>query len=92
MGKCLSITAQKFKGKSSKRVLMLGLDNAGKTTILYKLYLDEIVSTIPTVVLNIETITYKDSKWHVWDLGGQLSIHKHLLLCRALQTNMFEYD
>ena len=62
-----------MKGKSTKRVLMVGLDNAGKTTILYKLALDEIVSTIPTVGLNIETITYKDIKFHVWDLGGQLS-------------------
>lgn len=53
---------------------MVGLDNAGKTTILYKLALDEIVSTVPTVALNIETITYKDIKFHVWDLGGQKKI------------------
>ena len=74
-----------MKGKSTKRVLMVGLDNAGKTTILYKLALDEIVSTIPTVGLNIETITYKDIKFHVWDLGGQLSkksISIHCIQCK----------
>ena len=34
----------------------------------------EIASTIPTVGLNIETINYKDIKFHVWDLGGQKKI------------------
>ena len=69
MGSCIG----KLTGKASKRVLMVGLDNAGKTTILYKLTLDQIVSTIPTIGLNIETITYNDIKFHVWDLGGQLN-------------------
>ena len=72
MGACLGKTVQKMKHKSTKRVVMVGLDNAGKTTILYKLALDQIVSTIPTVGLNIESITYKDIKFNVWDLGGQL--------------------
>jgi GTPase SAR1 family protein len=31
------------------RILMVGLDAAGKTTILYKLKLGEIVTTIPTI-------------------------------------------
>ena len=65
-----------MNGGIKYRVLMVGLDNAGKTTILYKLALDEIVSTIPTVGLNIETIGYKDIKFHVWDVGGQKKIRK----------------
>eukprot|EP01084_Bolivina_argentea_P267760 454608_1 len=72
MGSCLG--CQKLKRNSTKRVLMVGLDNAGKTTILYKLALNEIISTVPTVGLNIETINYKDIRLHVWDLGGQKKI------------------
>ncbi|XP_054428864.1 ADP-ribosylation factor 1-like [Pteronotus mesoamericanus] len=49
-----NIFANIFKGlfgKKEMRILMMGLDAAGKTTILYKLKLGEIVTTIPTVVL-----------------------------------------
>ena len=38
-------------GKTPKRVLLLGLDAAGKTTILYKLQLGEVVTTLPTIGL-----------------------------------------
>lgn len=38
-------------GKKEMRILMVGLDAAGKTTILYKLKLGEIVTTIPTIGL-----------------------------------------
>ena len=48
------------------RILMLGLDAAGKTTILYKLKLDQSVNTIPTVGFNVETVTYKNVKFNVW--------------------------
>lgn len=44
--------AKLFSGLFSKkemRILMVGLDAAGKTTILYKLKLGEIVTTIPTI-------------------------------------------
>ncbi|KAI0984290.1 hypothetical protein GJ496_003731 [Pomphorhynchus laevis] len=50
---------------------MLGLDSAGKTTILYKLRLGTTVSTMPTVGFNVETVTYKNVKFNVWDVGGQ---------------------
>lgn len=45
---------------------MLGLDAAGKTTILYKLKLGHSVSTIPTVGFNVETVAYKNVKFNVW--------------------------
>ena len=45
---------------------MLGLDAAGKTTILYKLKLGQHVNTIPTVGFNVETVTYKNVKFNVW--------------------------
>ncbi|CAI9722870.1 ADP-ribosylation factor 6 [Octopus vulgaris] len=43
----------------------------GKTTILYKLKLGQSVTTIPTVGFNVETVTYKNVKFSVWDVGGQ---------------------
>jgi len=50
---------------------MLGLDAAGKTTILYKLKLGEVVSSVPTIGFNVETVEYKNIKFTVWDVGGQ---------------------
>jgi len=65
---------QLFKGlfgKKEMRILMVGLDAAGKTTILYKLKLGEIVTTIPTIGFNVETVEYKNISFTVWDVGGQ---------------------
>lgn len=47
------------------------LDAAGKTTLLYKLKLGEIVTTIPTIGFNVETVEYKNINFTVWDIGGQ---------------------
>lgn len=51
--------------------ILVGLDAAGKTTILYKLKLGEIVTTIPTIGFNVETVEYKNICFTVWDVGGQ---------------------
>nr|CCC91694.1 putative ADP-ribosylation factor [Trypanosoma congolense IL3000] len=56
------------------RVLILGLDNAGKTSILYRLHLGSVTSTVPTVGFNLETLNYKNISFEVWDLGGQANI------------------
>ncbi|XP_052245518.1 uncharacterized protein LOC127854494 [Dreissena polymorpha] len=69
-----NIFASLFKGlfgKKEMRILMVGLDAAGKTTILYKLKLGEIVTTIPTIGFNVETVEYKNISFTVWDVGGQ---------------------
>ena len=50
---------------------MLGLDAAGKTTILYQLKMGETVKTIPTIGFNVETLDYKGLNFTVWDVGGQ---------------------
>ena len=57
--------------KREMRILMLGLDAAGKTTILFKLKLGEVVQSIPTIGFNVETVEFKNSKFNVWDVGGQ---------------------
>ncbi|KAL3523558.1 hypothetical protein ACH5RR_016392 [Cinchona calisaya] len=49
---------------------MVGLENAGKTTILYKLKLGEIVTTIPTIGFYVETVEYKNISFNVWDVGS----------------------
>ena len=53
------------------KVLMLGLDNAGKTTILYKLKLNETLHCVPTIGFNVEEVQYKNLKFNIWDIGGQ---------------------
>lgn len=58
-------------GTRESRVCMVGLDSAGKTTVLYKLKLGEVVNTIPTVGFNVETVQYKKLAFNVWDIGGQ---------------------
>ena len=78
MGNLVSTMSEAFKsllGSFSDRhakVLMLGLDAAGKTTVLYKLKLNETVTTIPTIGFNVETVQpVKNVSFTVWDVGGQ---------------------
>merc|ERR1712060_348063 len=67
---------EKLMGKKDMRILMVGMGAAGKTTILYKLKLGEIVTTIPTIGFNVETVEYKSISFTVWDVGGQDKIRK----------------
>lgn len=53
------------------RVIITGLDAAGKTTLLYRIKLGEIVTTIPTIGFNVETFVYKNVEFTAWDIGGQ---------------------
>ena len=74
MGMLLSKLVQAYQsfGRREARILMLGLDAAGKTTILYKLKLNETVTTIPTIGFNVETVSpTKNLTFTVWDVGGQ---------------------
>ena len=63
MGFMLSKVFNSLFGNKEVRILILGLDNAGKTTILYRLQADEPIETIPTIGFNVETLQYKNIKF-----------------------------
>jgi GTPase SAR1 family protein len=76
-GPILRLVAQpRFESKHSLsirkelRALMLGLDGAGKTTLMYKMKLGEVVTTIPTIGFNVETVIIDDKNLTMWDVGG----------------------
>ncbi|KAL7230233.1 hypothetical protein ACSBR2_008692 [Camellia fascicularis] len=71
MGQAFRKLFDTFFGNSEMRVVMLGLDAAGKTTILYKLHIGEVLSTVPTIGFNVEKVQYKNVVFTVWDVGGQ---------------------
>jgi ADP-ribosylation factor-like protein 1 len=77
MGLSLSRLYSLLWTKKETRILILGLDNAGKTTLLYRLKIGEVVSTIPTIGFNVESVTYGPLTFTVWDLGGQTSIRPY---------------
>lgn len=73
----LSILKKLKEKEKEVRILMLGLDNAGKTTILKK-FTGEDVSTIsPTLGFNIKTLEHKGFNLNIWDVGGQKSLRSY---------------
>jgi ADP-ribosylation factor-like protein 1 len=78
MGQLFSKLVYVLFGTREVRVLLLGLDNAGKTTILYKLLEpDSSLKHTPTVGFNLETLKVHGLKMQCWDLGGQDSIRPY---------------
>merc|ERR1739845_288560 len=79
----LSILKTIKKSEKEARILMLGLDNAGKTTVLKKLSDEDISTIMPTQGFNIKSLVHDGFKLNVWDIGGQKTI-------RAYWSNYFE--
>ncbi|CAF1132448.1 unnamed protein product [Rotaria sordida] len=71
MGSSWNKIASLFPKKEEIRVLMFGLDAAGKTTALYVMKLGEVVTTIPTIGFNVETVEFRNIKMTAWDVGGR---------------------
>ena len=71
MGFILSKLWSSLISKRDVRVLMIGLDAAGKTSILYQMKMAELVKTIPTIGFNVEQLDYKGLRFTIWDVGGQ---------------------
>ena len=72
------------------KVIFLGADAVGKTTLLYKLKLNENIKTIPTIGFNVEEIEYKNKKLIIWDIGGGEKI-RHLWKHYFDKTNCIIY-
>ena len=74
MGFILSKIIEFFtRSRNNFKILLLGIQNAGKTTILYRLSLGQLVKTTPTIGSNVEELIYENVKFQAWDLGGQES-------------------
>eukprot|EP00729_Bicosta_minor_P008950 gene8950-16320_t len=69
---------KKVKQKEKEvRLLMLGLDNAGKTTILKRFNGEDIDTISPTLGFNIKTLEHRGFKLNFWDVGGQKSLRSY---------------
>ena len=77
-----------FKLKKHARILMFGLDGAGKTSILYQFKLSDLVATTQTIGFNLETIKYKDLFLTIWDIGGYNIFYDNE--CRILCKHYFK--
>mmetsp|Transcript_4437 Transcript_4437/g.3667 ORF Transcript_4437/g.3667 Transcript_4437/m.3667 type:complete len:117 (+) Transcript_4437:85-435(+) len=71
MGSLLTRFLSLFNPRKPTKLLMLGLDNAGKTTITQRLKLGKFIKTIPTIGFNVENIDHKNLRMMVWDIAGQ---------------------
>ncbi|PVU85556.1 hypothetical protein BB559_006936 [Furculomyces boomerangus] len=74
MGLTSSTLLSGLFGKREMSIVMVGLDAAGKTTILYKLLNNVIADTYPTIGMNIETVEHKSVRFTIWDFGGTESV------------------
>merc|ERR1719319_84007 len=68
------VAAMLRKDKNEFKLLLLGLDNAGKTSILKKMANEQIAHIMPTQGFNIKSIEKDGIKFKMWDLGGQRAI------------------
>ncbi|KAF8826320.1 hypothetical protein HHX47_DHR5000223 [Lentinula edodes] len=76
MGLLTIIRKNRMKEKEM-RILFLGLDNAGKTTILKKLNGEDIMNTSPTLGFNIKTFVHGKYTLNIWDVGGQRTLRPY---------------
>ena len=69
---------KKIKQKEKEvRILVLGLDNAGKTTVIKKFSGEDISTISPTLGFQIQTLEYRGFRLNIWDVGGQKTIRSY---------------
>ncbi|KAF5657568.1 adp-ribosylation factor-like 2 [Fusarium heterosporum] len=73
----LSILRKARLKDKEMRILMLGLDNAGKTTIVKKIMGEDVNTVSPTLGFIIKTIDYEGYKLNIWDVGGQKTLRSY---------------
>lgn len=65
------------KTDKEAKLLVLGLDNAGKTTLLKQLSKEDPENTVPTQGFNVKSLSHNGFKLNVWDIGGQKKIREY---------------
>ncbi|KAA3457510.1 ADP-ribosylation factor-like protein 2 [Gossypium australe] len=73
----LSIIRKIKRKEKEMRILMVGLDNSGKTTIVLKINGEDTSIISPTLGFNIKTISYQKYTLNIWDVGGQRTIRSY---------------
>ncbi|KAI0260502.1 GTP-binding protein [Gloeopeniophorella convolvens] len=73
----LTIIRKNRRKEREMRLLFLGLDNAGKTTILKKLNGEDITTVSPTLGFNIKTFVHGRYTLNIWDVGGQRTLRPY---------------
>ncbi|KAL7281996.1 hypothetical protein ACG7TL_003463 [Trametes sanguinea] len=73
----LTIIRKNRQKEKEMRILFLGLDNAGKTTILKKLNGEDIMGISPTLGFNIKTFVHGKYTLNIWDVGGQRTLRPY---------------
>ncbi|XP_074786372.1 ADP-ribosylation factor-like protein 2 isoform X2 [Athene noctua] len=73
----LTILKKMREKERELRLLVLGLDNAGKTTLLKRFNGEDVATTSPTLGFNIKTLEHRGFKLNVWDVGGQSSLRSY---------------
>ena len=73
----LSVIKKVKANEKELRILMVGLDNAGKTTIVKRLNGEDVSSVSPTLGFNIKTLMYSGYAVNIWDVGGQKTLRSY---------------
>lgn len=73
----LTLLRKLKRNEKEARILVLGLDNAGKTSCLKKLSDEDITHIMPTQGFNIKSLVHDGFKLNVWDIGGQRTIRPY---------------
>ncbi|EAS05363.1 ADP-ribosylation factor(Arf)/Arf-like (Arl) small GTPase family protein (macronuclear) [Tetrahymena thermophila SB210] len=76
MGQLILKALSALQSKKERKILMLGLDAAGKTTILHQMKLGQHIQSVPTIGFNVESVEYKNLKFTIWDIGGQWKLRQ----------------
>ncbi|XP_021562113.1 ADP-ribosylation factor-like protein 2 isoform X2 [Carlito syrichta] len=77
MGLLTILKKMKQKERKLAGLMAIGLDNAGKTTILKKFNGEDIDTISPTLGFNIKTLEHRGFKLNIWDVGGQKSLRSY---------------
>ncbi|XP_063733523.1 ADP-ribosylation factor-like protein 11 isoform X1 [Eleginops maclovinus] len=75
---------------SAPQVILMGLDSAGKTTLLARLLTGQVMETSPTIGFNVGTLDLdKKTSLTIWDVGGQKSMRANWRSTTTAHLNMY---